>query len=523
MKFKLFIFLILYSNNGFSQVFADWTNTLSPTIYPSASINDMKLDKNENVYICGNIFDTLTGEQIPIVTKYSNSSGNILWESYYNSPPFEDQIYSISVDDSSNAYVTGTSDVSLVNDSGMTIKYYANGQFAWIRKYHDKGIDNVIDTAGNVYSLYYNNAIAIVKYDNYGNTQWVSRNDTSVAGNALYLYGIEIDKVGNLYVYGRIDNPTSQCFVKKFNSNGVYQWQAFYNPSISIDYTTQVAVDDSLNVCLLAKVNSTGAGGIATVKYDAQGQQRWIRVYQQLQASSQSIQIDKNYNVLVNGSITDSNSLKSYVVIKYDYNGLQNWIFKYDTAIASSGFLKYSVIDLDTNNNIYMVCTTLSPSNPCDIATVMIDNSSGNMLWDIRYNNSYNLYDYAASVISNDEGSAIYISGTSTYLANPQCQRITAIRYLNSVGFGELNSGNHLSIYPNPSSGIFTVTLSGVEGQSEKKIKSIKIYDILGELVLFSEPNTNNPEFDLQSKSKGIYFISVDTQENTYNIKIIIQ
>ncbi len=76
-----------------------------------------------------------------------------------------------------------------------------------------------------------------------------------------------------------------------------------------------------------------------------------------------------------------------------------------------------------------------------------------------------------------------------------------------TVGINEVNSYNHINIYPNPSSGIVTISSSLV-------IKNIDVFDVTGKLV-FNQQNNNKQtksELDLSQLSNGIYFIHALTE-----------
>lgn len=77
-----------------------------------------------------------------------------------------------------------------------------------------------------------------------------------------------------------------------------------------------------------------------------------------------------------------------------------------------------------------------------------------------------------------------------------------------------------LSIYPNPSGGIFTV----VNGSKTRQQQSIEINNVLGEKV-YSANLKNQPsnEIDLSAYPKGIYTVKIYNGENMRAEKIIIQ
>jgi len=101
-------------------------------------------------------------------------------------------------------------------------------------------------------------------------------------------------------------------------------------------------------------------------------------------------------------------------------------------------------------------------------------------------------------------------SGTANYVA--QFTLPTAVN--------EVNATNGVQIYPNPSSGIFTVKSSVNSNQL-----SVEIYNILGEKV--QSFITHNSEFsiDLSGQAKGIYVYRVFNQngENISSGKLVIQ
>ena len=84
------------------------------------------------------------------------------------------------------------------------------------------------------------------------------------------------------------------------------------------------------------------------------------------------------------------------------------------------------------------------------------------------------------------------------------------------TGIEENNTNGNISVYPNPSSGNFTIT-------SITEITSIKIYNVLGEFVFSSQPQTTNYELDLQNKSKGVYFLEMQSDKGSEIKKIIIE
>jgi hypothetical protein len=79
------------------------------------------------------------------------------------------------------------------------------------------------------------------------------------------------------------------------------------------------------------------------------------------------------------------------------------------------------------------------------------------------------------------------------------------------------NMTNLVSVYPNPTNGVFTVNISDV------KATSIAVYNSVGEEVYKAECNGNKAVVDLKNNSKGVYFIQVFTNGGILNQRVVKQ
>ena len=92
----------------------------------------------------------------------------------------------------------------------------------------------------------------------------------------------------------------------------------------------------------------------------------------------------------------------------------------------------------------------------------------------------------------------------------------TATTVFGNVGVSESSKDNTISVYPNPTSGVFRIDAGS------NKIKEIKITDILGRTVMVSTINMASHTIDLSKETKGIYFIQItDEKNNKINRKVI--
>jgi len=91
---------------------------------------------------------------VPAFAQFADTA----WVRRYNGPGNStDYAYAIAVDGSNNVYVTGMSWDSVTIEDYATIKYYPDGDTAWVRRYggpgnlYDWAYAIAVDGSGNVY------------------------------------------------------------------------------------------------------------------------------------------------------------------------------------------------------------------------------------------------------------------------------------------------------------------------------------------------------------------------------------
>ncbi len=78
-----------------------------------------------------------------------------------------------------------------------------------------------------------------------------------------------------------------------------------------------------------------------------------------------------------------------------------------------------------------------------------------------------------------------------------------------------------LRVYPNPSTGAFTVALTGIESGAD-----ITVTDVQGRLVAQKRIEARgalSASFELDGISRGLYLISVKDGERLYRAKLVLQ
>jgi hypothetical protein len=206
-----------------------------------------------------------------LVIGFVSAQVDTAWTRRYNGPVNNyDIAYAIAVDSSRNVYVTGYSYGSGTSADYTTIKYNANGDTQWVRRYNGPGNDwdrayaIAVDGQGNVYvtgesySSSTNNDYATVKYNSAGVQEWVKRY-TGSGNNYDAAYAIAVDGSGNVYVTGYIYSPTSSYDYAtiKYNSNGDTLWVRRYNdPDNNNDQAIALALDGQGNVYVIGYCSS---------------------------------------------------------------------------------------------------------------------------------------------------------------------------------------------------------------------------------------------------------------------------
>jgi hypothetical protein len=352
------------------------------------------------------------------------------WVRRYNGPDdFIDEAHAIAVDDSGNVYVTGESYSSDTHFDYTTIKYYPNGDTAWVRRYNGPGnrIDYAcalaVDDSGNVYVTGYSDGngtyvdYATIKYDSYGNELWARRYD-GLANSFDGAEAIAVDAFGYVYVTGKSvgDSLTVQWdyATVKYRPTGDTVWVRRYCGPGYWNEAVAIAVDDFGNVYVTGM--SAATGGIdyeyATVKYDSLGTQLWVGRYNgtgDYQDFAKAVVVDDSGNVYVTGQGWEAKSGEEFATVKYDVNGIELWVRRYHG--TGNGFNRAYDIGMDDFGNIYVTGISYATETKSDYATIKYL-PNGDTAWVRRYDNQENVWDEVYSLAVQGCGD-IYVVGTS--------------------------------------------------------------------------------------------------------------
>jgi len=103
--------------------------------------------------------------------------------------------------------------------------------------------------------------------------------------------------------------------------------------------------------------------------------------------------------------------------------------------------------------------------------------------------------------------------GTHYYVCTPHASlgMKGTIIVQNITGVAAIQLQPELSVYPNPSTGMFHLAINGLQ---DSKRYNLEVLNLLGEKVYSSVIATENPDIDLSNSSNGIYFIRFSDGQN---------
>ncbi len=155
-----------------------------------------------------------------------------------------------------------------------------------------------------------------------------------------------------------------------------------------------------------------------------------------------------------------------------------------------------------------------------DLSSVIIEDEDG--VWSGNYTASVsgtspNTIEFTHDNFTGYTEYVVIIPKGSVSDGTRELDRDIIWRFTTGEGIVDVNETiqTNVKIYPNPSTGIFTI-----EATENYKIN---IVDISGRVVYISETNTSNSQIDLSNIAKGIYFIELSNENEKINRKIVIE
>lgn len=476
-----------------------------------------------------------------VTIKY-DSDGTVIWTACYDgSANCDDSAYAITLDGAGNVYVTGSSDgiapSNSVNMNIVTIKYNSNGEEEWNSRYNTEmmtaGYYIAVDDTGNVYitGRKYDSGlfeIITIKYNSSGVEQWVATYD-GLLDYSEYSCGIVVDGVGNVYVSGFGGSSSGGDYATiKYDNDGVEQWVALYNGSgNSSDAARGLAVDADGKVYVTgySRNGPTDNADYATIKYYTNGTIEWVATYNgpgNGYDEATSIVLDEEGNVYVTGESYGVSSAEDYATIKYNSAGVEQWVARYNgTSNDYDHATAISYNQILGNTYVTGYSDTGLPDDT-DYVTVCYD-SNGNEQWSMFYDGPGSKYDLAYDITSDIVGN-VYVTGKSAgadgdpdYLTIKYSQPVeTESQHYTDIGLLAL-----FPILPNPNNGYFTVSLYTPQTSE----LTLEIYDIAGRLAQPSMTEVYGEgihQISMGDLSPGLYVCRLDNNTISISEKFVV-
>ena len=355
---------VLFSQGGTEDVVEVWHHQYFATAEYSYSLScqcDIAVDDQGNVYVAGHMRDASFRNSI-VVLKYG-SSGDEIWSAQYDITDCNNRSYDIAVDASGNVYVVGSSSQTGSGTDGLLLKYDNNGSLLWS-----------------------------VVYD-------------GPDGKSDIFKGVLVDG-SHLVVFGESDGSTSgtDYITLKYDTTGSQLWCSRFNgASNHTDWPLKMTLDSKGNIYVTGLSDReepnyyTWAGDFATVKYDANGNQKMVLLFNGLGPDgfnipdcASDIHVDSEGNIFVTGN---SEALGSSTV-KYDSSGTLLWVVQ-----SSPPFGPFQDMTLDPSGNIYVT----------DYTYMIKINPAGTKEW-LLYHGGYMVGNMGQDRILTDVEGNIYLA-----------------------------------------------------------------------------------------------------------------
>jgi hypothetical protein len=277
----------------------------------------------------------------------------------------------ITLDSAGNVIVAGFTYQGAVKSHDMVVlKYSSSGALLWIRTYNGAGsLDDIAysvatDSADNIYITGGSNRggataedVVTVKYDANGTFLWGKVYNGAANSTDIGSF-VALDSTGNVYVAGRTDRGTDDYLLIKYDTNGNQQWVRVYNGTDgSSDEVHALSIDSSDNVLITGESGGKLTGNdYVTLKYDGAGNVLWAKRYTSAGSNQDNplgMAVDSTGNVYVTGQSTIGGQ-EDAVTVKYDSAGVQRWVRAYDGPKHEDD--SGNAITVDSTGNVYVVC-----------------------------------------------------------------------------------------------------------------------------------------------------------------------
>ena len=476
-----------------------------------------------------------------IWAKNFGGSGNDTWPSVLQDN--DSNIVSVTWSNSNNGYVN----TNYGNYDILCIKTNRNGDTIFSKNfgsYADDSPKKIINATDGGYLIAANTNdsnkvkggydIWLIKIDTNGDTLWTK---TYGGSNDDFVYNINktndnnyILSIGSKSNDGdfNTNNGGYDAWFVKINTSGNIIWKKHYGGSLNDISHSLTNTSDGYIFNVKSKSSdgdfniNYGESDITLIKFDIQDSIQWTK---HIGGSNYDniikiIELENNYYLFGNtysndSDITNNHGAWDFLVIKLNNAGNILWQKCYGGSlndVSRSAIL--------VNNTFFIAGGSKSSDGDVannkgenDIWILNID-TAGTILWQKNYGGTYD--EEATKIIETLDGNLLFSAYTESYnddisgnlgssdlwLVKLSTSTTTNITDLKPTG---------VSIYPNPTSGIFNIS-------SSDKIDNIQIFNSLGAKII----ETKNTQINISNYNKGVYVIKIKTKNTLITKKLIL-
>jgi hypothetical protein len=410
----------------------------------------------------------------------------------------------------------------------IIVKLDSFGIVDWAKTYSGIGIEYATfveqtTDSGYLVNAIYNSGLTslnwLLKIDQNGDTLWTKTFSVGLGGTNVY-FGNSMARVGNnLYGLTGFNQSPSQllsAFFIAIDSNGVQLsskvYPTLYNSETrSIDRT----YDDGFIMAGTIDNASLGAD-VFVIRTNNYGDTLWTKTYDYSQAESAydiKQTVDSGF-VIVSIAFNQNSLAYNIRLIKTDSVGTVYWTKLFESPYE---LVPYSIAQ--TSDNGFIISGSAMNSAFERNVYLIRTNSIGDTLWTRKYYVSINCSGYFVRQTKDNGFIICGLSNTGnsgTYVIKTDSMGIVST----GTGTAEFNNPINFSIFPNPSTGNFTIDLRGIPNIDG----NIEIYNLFGQSIYnCSVRNKGLSEIDLSNEENGIYVVVIKTKENIFSEKIVIQ
>ena len=297
---------------------------------------DLTLDTAGNIYIAGYSGQPY-GDRAFTTLKY-DADGHLLWARHFQGvAPGDNVATSLAVDSAGNVTVAGRA-----GTFSMLIRYDALGATRWTAQGEDSGYAPtqavVVNAAGDSFlgaTRWQDNQsdFLLRKYDAAGAAVWTRTFDS---GGYDVFAALALDRAGNIVVAGS-SRASLDVAVIKYASDGTHLWSTNFTGLATEDFVEEfypraLALDEAGRIFVVSSIedDDDDSLGTAIIKIDAQGHLLWKAVERDLEVLDRSrMAIDSFGNSYATGRAYRSATAYDVATVKYDATGNRRWLVHY--------------------------------------------------------------------------------------------------------------------------------------------------------------------------------------------------